>query len=860
MMYGIVSAIPGAVGQGCHASRNKEGNDPMAIVSWKHAGSGTWTTASNWSSGAVPGSGDDVSILVAGAITVTVSSGNNLVDSLTTGANDGLALTGGTLDILGYGTLAGAVKQSNAVSASTLIVSGQGISITGNFTQSAGSVVVQAGKFILDGAANSLAGSVSGAGWLTLDNTGAASTTTLSVGAALSVAHVNVQYGTLSLAANISYAGNYIQTGSLLLNAKALTLNGVASIGGIVGTNGALDLNGSETLDGTTINGSTVINVAATTTLRGATLTLGGAAGATASIDVLAGATLRLADDYGITTASTASRIQVSGTLLKSGYAGESVISSQVFSYSTTVPVGTITVAEGTLGLQGTRVGIGGLVNGAGTLAFDGGATLATIYTGTTLNVGSVLQSAGSLAVNTSLSYAGAWVQTGGTLTVGKADVLTLTGTAQLQAGDVFGPGTLNATSALLGTGLAIDSGMHLNLSGNSVQTGYVYIGDLANAAPTVTVLAGASYTLLSGSNIEGGPGNGTFAVVGSLISQGPAANYDYANTTVTGTVTVASGILDLTGVASLGGSIGGAGILSAAGTTTIAAGATLSVGEIYVGGTLNVLGNESYAGTLVMGNSAVLSVATGATLTLSGPSDFNGYAEYITGGGVVAATGSVTVSGIAGYPTYLDGNTTLTVANVADQSGDLYIGISAGANAFVENLSAATWTDHGGNIYAGSGAGTFENTGTFSYDGAGAASITASLDNSNVVQILGGDLGISGTVIGGGSFEIGNGATLGVITSFDPTATVGFNGASGLLQVSGYGTVATALAGFATGNEIDLINFSFASAAALTLSGGVLTATDGTNIAQFTVGAGHSLANYAQQTDGAGGIAIFHT
>ncbi len=832
----------------------------MASVSWIHAGSGNWTTATDWSTGAVPGSGDDVSIVAAGAITVTVSAGNNLVDSLTTGANDALALTGGTLDILGYGSLSGSVKQS--VAASRLIVSGQGITVYGNFTQTAGTVIVQAGKFVLDGAANSLAGSVSGAGWLTLDNTGSASTTTLATGAALTVAHVNVQYATLSLAANISYAGNYVQTGTLLLNAKSLTLTGVASIAGSVGTNGALDLNGAETLDGATINGSTAINISATTTLRGATLTLGGAAGATANIDVLAGGTLRIADDSGIATGSTSSKIQVSGTLLKSGYAGESVIASQVFNYSTVVPVGTITVAGGTLGLQGTHNGIGGLVNGAGTLAFDGAATVATIYGGTTLNVGGVLQSAGSVSLVASLGYAGSWVQTGGTLTVGKTDVLALTGTAQLQAGDIFGPGTITATSVQLGSAyaLAIDSGMHLNLSGNSVQTGYVYIGDLANAAPTVTVLAGASYTLQSGDNLEGGPGNGTFAVVGSLISQGPAANYVYVNTVVTGTVTVASGILDLAGVASLGGSIGGAGILSAFGTTTIAAGTTLSVGEIYVGGTLNVLGNESYAGTLVMGNSAVLSVVAGATLTLSGPSYLNGYNEYVTGGGVVASTGSLTVSGISGYPTYLDGDTTLSVANVADQSGDLYVGLSAGANSLVDVLSGATWSDHGGNIYAGSGAGTFENTGTFAYDGAGTAAFTANLDNTSVVQILSGDLGISGTVTGGGSFEIGNGATLGVITAFDPTATVGFQGAAAELQVFGYGTIATGLSNFATGNEIDLVNFSYASVAGLSLAGGVLTATDGSNVAHFTVGAGHTLAQYAQQTDGSGGIAIFHT
>jgi hypothetical protein len=113
----------------------------MANVSWTHNGSGIWTTKTDWSNGTLPGSGDQVSISTAAAATITVSSGTNEVDTLSTAANDALALTGGTLDILGSGALYGAVTQSKA--ASKFIVSGTGTYAYGNFKQTAGTAVLQ---------------------------------------------------------------------------------------------------------------------------------------------------------------------------------------------------------------------------------------------------------------------------------------------------------------------------------------------------------------------------------------------------------------------------------------------------------------------------------------------------------------------------------------------------------------------------------------------------------------------------------------------------------------------------------------------------------------------------------------------
>src|SRR5690242_4235148 len=56
----------------------------MASISWKSPVNGGWTVGSNWSSGTVPGSGDDVAISVGGGYTVTLDAAIS-INSLTIG-------------------------------------------------------------------------------------------------------------------------------------------------------------------------------------------------------------------------------------------------------------------------------------------------------------------------------------------------------------------------------------------------------------------------------------------------------------------------------------------------------------------------------------------------------------------------------------------------------------------------------------------------------------------------------------------------------------------------------------------------------------------------------------------------------
>lgn len=74
----------------------------LSAVAWTGPNSGSWDVAGNWSSGAVPTAGDDVTIDTAAALTISIQSGDSIaVRSLTTDANDTLSISGGSLTVTG---------------------------------------------------------------------------------------------------------------------------------------------------------------------------------------------------------------------------------------------------------------------------------------------------------------------------------------------------------------------------------------------------------------------------------------------------------------------------------------------------------------------------------------------------------------------------------------------------------------------------------------------------------------------------------------------------------------------------------------------------------------------------------------
>ena len=131
----------------------------MAAISWIATTSGNWSTASNWSSGTVPGPGDDVTINTSSSLTITYSSGTSSIHSLY--CNTGtLAITGGSLSVLGNATIYSALSQT----AGTFNLDGGHSSISGVVTQSSGAILnVGSGYLTLSGTGNSFSGTLTGA-------------------------------------------------------------------------------------------------------------------------------------------------------------------------------------------------------------------------------------------------------------------------------------------------------------------------------------------------------------------------------------------------------------------------------------------------------------------------------------------------------------------------------------------------------------------------------------------------------------------------------------------------------------------------------------------------------------------------
>ena len=110
---------------------NLEDRTLPAVVSWINPASGAWNVASNWSTGHVPGVGDDVVINPAN-ITVTHSTGTDTINSLTSSAT--LSFTGGSLNLATTSTL------NNELDLTGGTVSGKGnLVLNGLFSWTGGS-------------------------------------------------------------------------------------------------------------------------------------------------------------------------------------------------------------------------------------------------------------------------------------------------------------------------------------------------------------------------------------------------------------------------------------------------------------------------------------------------------------------------------------------------------------------------------------------------------------------------------------------------------------------------------------------------------------------------------------------------
>ena len=125
---------------------------------WIFGGSGAWETATNWSLGHAPVSGEQVLIDIAGLlVTVTVSSGSQVATDLASQEN--VALTGGTLTLSGTSTIYGTLSVSGGTLAGTgdLALNG-GLSWSGGTISGSGALTVGGAMGITGTSAKTLDG------------------------------------------------------------------------------------------------------------------------------------------------------------------------------------------------------------------------------------------------------------------------------------------------------------------------------------------------------------------------------------------------------------------------------------------------------------------------------------------------------------------------------------------------------------------------------------------------------------------------------------------------------------------------------------------------------------------------------
>jgi Bacterial Ig-like domain (group 3)/Divergent InlB B-repeat domain len=121
---------------------------PTCTDSWNNASGGSWSTASNWSTGVVPGGSDVACITLAGNYTVTLQGGQPEVSSLILGSSSG---------------------------STTQVLAVQGVTgVNSSLSFATDSTIAQTGQLVLDSQTGSSSGSASvvGASTATLTNDG----------------------------------------------------------------------------------------------------------------------------------------------------------------------------------------------------------------------------------------------------------------------------------------------------------------------------------------------------------------------------------------------------------------------------------------------------------------------------------------------------------------------------------------------------------------------------------------------------------------------------------------------------------------------------------------------------------------
>jgi fibronectin-binding autotransporter adhesin len=646
------------------------------------------TAINNWDASAV-------SIANSGTIKKTTGSGNSTVNVNVTnsGASVSYQATIGTILLTTSDNSATIGGSGNLDLGTTFNVTGATTFSSGPLVKINGATIDGTANLTFNGAVTWNYGTMQGAGNTTVSTTGTIAVPSAACYPVLSRSLTN--HGTITIF-NGGCGGMFFGLSATLTNASDGTID-LQDSGTTIGNWDASSptLSNAGIIKRSSGSGTSTINVAVTSTstngLRAqvGTLSLAGGGTISGSTSASAGAVLSLD-----TTA-----FAVNGATF--GGAG----TTQVL--NTTVNLTGATTVSSLFQLTG------GIIDGAGTLALNGGGTwdygtlqgagTTTVAAGTSLLLPDTnchpvllrpLTNHGTITI-ASGGCAGLYVGNNATLTNASDGVIDLQGgTSNIGNWDATTPAISNAGIIKKSTGAGY-SGITIPVTSTSTnglqsQTGVLALGADSTISGSTSASAGATVSL---------EGAATFAVNGATF--GGAGTTRVANATVnlTGTTTISSafqftgGTIDGAGALALnGGGTWDYGTMQGAGTTTIGAGSTLLVpnANCYATtlrpftnhGTLTVA-NGGCTGFYV-GNGALLTNASDGVIDLQGSvtiGDWDTSGQTISNAGVIKhSSGNVVV--------------TITISTTNTATGELRADAGTLAMTTLTNVSGSTVTD----------------------------------------------------------------------------------------------------------------------------------------------------------------------
>ncbi|NBU16678.1 MAG: hypothetical protein EBS48_06650, partial [Actinobacteria bacterium] len=704
----------------------------------------------------------------AGAGTLVLGGANTyggdtalLQGSLTFTSNQNLAATTNSLT---FGTAGGTTVASLDLSAASATFGGA-LTVQTN-SASANTITIGSGQTLRFNGAVTV-GAATGPTTTLLTVTGAG---TFTIGAAGAPTNANVQLGN-SATTNSSNAATWDMSGLGTFYANLGT--GTFRVGdptnsGGTGTAGStLILPPTATILATTLTSDSPANTftqaiklgSALTTLQVGTITIGGGANrAVGTLDFSTGAgSLTVRDLAGtgraamnVQNGSTATASSVSGSVDLTGHSADLMLS--------------------TLAIGGRSAGTAAA--GTGTFKFDTGTLNATTVnvaarTGTTLTSSTI----------TGTFNLGGGTSTIGTLTLSTNSVALTSGSSTGDAvstvaisGGTHGIGTVtmgvNTVAAAYASGA--DTNATINLSGGAVTVSTAFSmgaqNSANNAATTVNTavsalnISGGSLTLSGTVDLKMGSttldvnnaATATIAITGTgaLTVGGNITSAVFAGSTVTNTITLNGGTLDMDG-----GTIG-------ASTAPI----TLALQS----GTLKNLADLNGGGALLK--------STSATVILAGTNAYAGNTTFAAGGGVLQLGNSNALPDGSGKGNVDTTNGTLNLNGFSDTINGL-----AGTGV-VDNLAAGTTSTLtvGGNNTTSAFAGTIQNT-------AAGSSLALVKTGTGTQTFSTANTFTGGTTISGGVVQVDNGGALG-------NGTITFSGSGVRLAVAGGQTLTNAI------------------------------------------------------------------